>query len=194
MKKISYLAAILAIMAMHSCNNPSNKDSVSMAENANKEKIDTLKSGFDTHKDAQKENSEFAVKAADGGMLEVELGKIALTNASHQDVKDFGQMMVTDHTKINDELKALAKRKDIVLPPTTSNDNTKLISDLNGKKGTEFDKDYIDHMVKDHEKDIEEFEEVAKNSTDMDIKEFANKTLPTLRNHLAAAKKIKDKM
>lgn len=201
MKKLNYLAALLILWAMHACNNPQSQDSVSLAKDANKENdslayTDTSVIGlneFDTSMRTYND-SDFAIKAADGGMLEVQLGKIALTNASNQGVKDFGQMMVDDHTKANNELMALAKQKGIVLPPAPSQKSVDHIKNLNEKTGTEFDKDYIDHMISDHEEDITLFENASENATDEDIKAFANKTLPTLRNHLAAAKMLKDKL
>ncbi len=200
MKKLSYLLALF-IIGMQACNNPQNKDSVSMAEDANTENdsvgyLDSPTVGIGGLDSLNGSNTDldFAIKAADGGMLEVQLGKLAATHASDQGVKDFGQRMVDDHSKVNNELMTLAKQKNIVLPPTPSQKNVDLIADLNGRKGSEFDKSYIDHMVSDHEEDIELFENASKNATDEDIKAFANKTLPTLRTHLAAAKTLKDKL
>src|SRR5690606_19368134 len=105
-----------------------------------------------------------------------------------------GKLMVKDHTRINKDLAALAKKKGIVLPPTSSEKSIDLIENLNDKTGNEFDKDYIDLMVNDHEKVIDLFENSLKNTLDDDIKEFINKTLPFVKTHLAAAKVLKEKL
>src|SRR5690606_17748039 len=123
-----------------------------------------------------------------------QLGKIALTNSSNQDVKDFGQMMIDDHTKANNELMALAKEKNITLPPAPSQKSVKRIKDLNEKTGGDFDKDYINFMVSDHESVISSFENASNKTADADIRSFVDKTLPILRNHLTAAKALKDKL
>jgi len=197
MKQLSYLIAITMLAwSMQACNNnPKSKDSVEMAEDANSNG-DT--SAFRTvpdmgimDEDTSYDDAGFAVKAADAGLTEVQLGKIALTNAMDQTVKDFGQMMVDDHTKANNELMALAKKKDIVLPSVPGEDHVKHIRDLNDKKGKDFDNDYIDMMVKDHKDVISLFERAEKNATDADIKAFATKTLPVLRKHLATSESLK---
>lgn len=200
MKKLIYLAVVLMAALMQNCNNQP-KDSVSMAKDANNKNdsvvnVDAIVVGLDEFKTpiSVYSDADFAVEAADGGILEVQLGKMAETKASHQDVKDYGKLMVDDHTKINNELTILAKRKDILLPPTPSNKNINLIKKLNKKMGRDFDKNYINHMVSDHKKDINLFEEASKNTIDKDIKAFAVKTLPILRSHLAAAKIVKEKL
>jgi putative membrane protein len=135
---------------------------------------------------------EFAVEAANGGMLEVKLGELAHTNGSTQSVKDFGKMMITDHTKAGDELKALAQRKNITLPSALSNKSQHEYDKLAKKTGHEFDKEYIDLMVEDHKGDINEFEEEASEGKDPDIKNWAASALPVLRHHLDAAKSTND--
>lgn len=200
MKKLSYLLLFtIAAWSMQACNNANRKDSVELAEDAN-ENLDSPDvstvgdpnlgvTTTDSYNDA-----DFAIEAADGGLMEVQLGKIALKNAADQGVKDFGQMMVDDHSKANEELKAIAKQKNITLPPAPGEKNIQHIKDLNAKMGSEFDTDYIDMMVEDHEKDINLFERAAKSAEDADIKAFAAKTLPVLRQHLAAAKTLKDQL
>lgn len=196
MKQLSYLIAITMLAwSMQACNNnPKSKDSVEMAEDANSSEDTTAFRTVpdmgvvdqDTYDDAG-----FAVKAADAGLTEVQLGKIALTNAMDQTVKDFGQMMVDDHTNANNELMALAKKKDIVLPSVPGEDHVKHIRDLNDKKGNDFDNDYIDMMVKDHKDVINLFERAEKSASDAEIKAFATKTLPVLRKHLTTAESLK---
>ncbi|HVE57775.1 MAG TPA: DUF4142 domain-containing protein [Pyrinomonadaceae bacterium] len=134
----------------------------------------------------------FWTKAAQGGMAEVELGKLALQKAQNADVKKFAQMMVTDHTKANDELKALAAKKSVVLP-TDIGSHKSTVDDLSKLSGADFDKAYVDAMVDDHKEDVEFFDDNTDNS-DADIKAFTTKTLPTLKKHLEMINGIKAKM
>jgi putative membrane protein len=133
-------------------------------------------------------------EAANGGMAEVELGKVASTKAANAEVKKFGQMMVTDHSKANEELKALAAKKGVDLPKEVDSSHKSIMDSLKNKTGADFDKEYVEEMVDDHEKDVAAFEDKAKNAKDADVKAFAEKTLPTLRKHLDAIKAIQAKM
>jgi len=152
----------------------------------------------DTNKDkVSSKDMKFINKAATGGEMEVALGKLAATKATNDDVKKFGQTMVDDHTKANDELKSLAKGKGIDL--TKAEDKaTKMESTEEGKlakkEGDAFDKAYMEMMVKDHEDDVKDFEKASKNADDAELKSWAGKTLPTLQQHLQMAKDIKAKL
>ena len=137
---------------------------------------------------------EFMDDAAIGGMAEVELGKLAATKATNPEVKKFAQMMVDDHTKANTELKALAAKKNKTLPAELDSSHKSTMDDLKGKSGADFDQDYVESMVDDHEEDVAAFEKQAQNSSDPDVKAFAAKTLPTLKKHLDAIKAIQAKM
>ena len=186
MKKITLSALFLAsIITFSSCNSSEKKDSTEQAEDANEAKFDDTKLEDDT---------EFAVAAADGGMFEVELGKLAEKNAVSKGVKDFGAMMVKDHSKANDELKALASQKNITLPDSLSEDKQKKYNDLAEKKGTDFDKAYVSLMVDDHKMDIKEFEEASKDAKDAEVKAWAAGKLPTLNHHLETVQNLKDKL
>ena len=137
---------------------------------------------------------DFMHEAAIGGMTEVELGKLASTKGANAEVKKFGQMMVTDHSKANAELKALAAKKNVTLPTEPDSSHKSILDDMTGKSGADFDADYVDAMVDDHEDDVAAFEKQAQNATDPDVKAFAAKTLPTLKKHLEAIKAIQSKM
>ncbi|WPU95716.1 DUF4142 domain-containing protein [Mucilaginibacter sabulilitoris] len=141
-----------------------------------------------------KDDAKFAVAAANGGIAEVELGTLAQQKAVNQKVKDFGGMMVSDHSKANEEMKALAKSKGITLPTKIDSDEQKVKDNLSSKSGADFDKAYVDNMIEDHKNDIKEFEDATKNLKDPDLKAFAVKTLPTLKMHLEAIQKIHDTM
>ncbi len=143
---------------------------------------------------SMKDDRDFVMEAANGGMMEVELGKYAAAHATSAKVKEFGNMMVTDHTKANDELKSIAASKNITIPATMDEDTQKKVTDLESKKGADFDKAYVDMMVDDHQEDIDKFKKEATDGNDADVKAFAAKTLPVLQKHLDSIKSIKDGM
>jgi putative membrane protein len=141
-----------------------------------------------------KDDQEFLTKAAEGGIAEVNLGQLAASKATSDDVKTFGNQMVSDHGKANDELKNLAQQKNVVLPTGPGKEGEDANGKLSGKSGKDFDKAYMDDMVKDHEKDIKEFEKASKNAKDPDVKTWATNTLPTLKHHLDMAKATQKKI
>ena len=130
------------------------------------------------------QDEKFIMDAAKGGMMEVEMGRIAAQKASSADVKSFGQRMVTDHGKANDQLKQIAAQKGVTLPTALPADMRKEMDKVSKLSGAEFDKMYMSHMLKDHHKDISEFEKEASKGADSSVKSFAQTTLPTLREHL----------
>jgi putative membrane protein len=135
------------------------------------------------------ELSGFAKKAAVGGMAEVELGRLATEKASSARVKEFGQRMVDDHSKANDELKQAASAQGIDLPSEIDAKTKATIDKLSKLSGAEFDKAYMKDMVEDHEHDVAEFAKAAKHS-DSPVGSFAGKALPTLRDHLKMARDV----
>ena len=139
-------------------------------------------------------DKDFVMKAANGGMAEVAGGQTATQKATNADVKAFGQRMVTDHGKANDELKQLATTKGLALPSTTDAEHQKKIDDLSKKSGKDFDKAYMADMVKDHEEDVAEFQKQSKSAQDPDLKAWVTKTLPTLQDHLRMAKETQKKV
>jgi putative membrane protein len=129
-------------------------------------------------------DAAFYKSAAEGGIAEVELGKLAQEKSSSQSVKDFGAMMVSDHSAANEKLKGIAGAKDMQLPSSPSIGQMATKAKLEVLSGATFDKSYIRGMVKDHEEDIKEFQQEAASGRDPDAKAFAKATLPTLRAHL----------
>jgi putative membrane protein len=140
------------------------------------------------------DDQEFVNKAAQGGMAEVMLGQMASSKGTSPDVKNFGNRMVSDHGKANDELKQLAQNKGMALPADVDADSKKMSDKLSKASGADFDKQYISGMVDDHEKDVKEFEKESKDAKDPDLKAWASKTLPTLQDHLKMAKDTKAKL
>ena len=135
----------------------------------------------------------FVKKAAQGGMAEVELGKLATQKASSEDVKKFGQRMVDDHTKANDQLKQIAGNKGVTLPTDLDSKDQALKDRLSKLDGDKFDQAYMKNMVRDHTKDVSEFRKESTSGKDSDLKSFASQTLPTLEDHLKEAKNIAPK-
>lgn len=188
MKKLSYLLLLAALAA--GCGN-AHKDSAEKADSTNL----TKDSADKTHpassgQEISGDDASFAVKAAAGGLMEVELGKLALQKTSSPAIKDFAGMMVKDHSAANAELAALAKSKHIVLPQKLDDEGNQLRSELSAKSGRDFDQAYADAMVKDHEQDTTAFVRGIKVAKYPEMMAFAKKTLPILKMHLAMAKKI----
>ena len=136
----------------------------------------------------------FVMEAAKGGMAEVELGRLATEKASNADVKQFGQRMVDDHGKANDELKSLASQKNVTLPTELDAKSKATQERLSKLSGDAFDKAYMTEMVNDHNKDVGEFSRASKTAKDADVKSFAEKTLPTLQDHQKMAKEVAAKV
>lgn len=149
---------------------------------------DRMKSGSDM---VPMPDQHFMMKAAQGGMAEVQLGKLATQNASSQAVKDFGQKMVDDHSKANDELKGLAARKNVTLPTSLDAKDQATMDRLSKLTGAAFDRAYMRDMVADHKKDIADFQREASSGADPDVKTWASNTLPTLQQHLQLAQSTK---
>ncbi|HTG33162.1 MAG TPA: DUF4142 domain-containing protein [Thermoanaerobaculia bacterium] len=139
-------------------------------------------------------DTKFMKEAAMGGMEEVELGQLAAQKASSPEVKNFGQHMVDDHSKANDQLKQLAAQKGVTLPTSMSASQKQEMNRLSKLSGAAFDSAYVSMMVKDHKKDVAEFQKESKNGKDSDVKSWASTTLPTLEDHLKMVQDIHSTM
>jgi putative membrane protein len=177
--KLFFLASVSVFL--FSCNH--NRTTHKIANTMNESGM--MVKNNDTGKD-----NDFVKDAASGGMMEVELGKYAEENALNPRVKSFGEMMVRDHSKANEELRSIATNKNIELPGAGEDKHEHMLTDLQKKTGKDFDKAYMKMMVDDHQKDIDEFQKQAENSNDPDLKAFASKCLPILQTHLDSAKSI----
>ena len=131
-------------------------------------------------------DKSFMKEAAQGGMMEVEMGKMAQQKGKSAEVKKIGSTMVADHTKANNELMGIAKKKGVDLSKEKA--KMKKLNDAN------FDKEYIDAMVKDHQEDLSAFQAEAKNGGDADVKGFASKTSVVIQKHLNMVKSAQAKM
>jgi putative membrane protein len=208
MKTTIFSSLAICAMALFACQSPSNNnntttDSVGAINRApDNTGMDRDMATPDSARTAQGNQStqgtqgtvddkthSFMNDAAIGGMAEVQLGKLAQENGMNPRVKNFGEMMVRDHSAANDDLKAIARQKNVTLPDNLGKHQDHY-NDLSKKKGADFDKAYMKMMVDDHQDDIKAFEKIAENGTDPDIKTFASQKLPTLRKHLDSAKAI----
>ncbi len=194
MKKLSYVfLTAAAAFVMSSCNNTP-KDAKQSADSLNKTKDTTSNVAATGGIAVTSDDAKFATNAADGGMAEVALAKLALQKTTNPQINDFANMMVKDHSAANDALTAIAKNKSITLPTAVSADDQKAMDDLSKKSGKDFDKAYVDAMIDGHKKALSLFEDAAKNCKDADLKAFAANTAPTVQMHLDAIDKIKDNM
>jgi putative membrane protein len=138
---------------------------------------------------------EFVKKAATDGLAEVEMGKLAQQQATDPQVKAFGKKLVADHSKANEELTSIASAKGLDVPKAPGMMQKATMEKFQHDKGKDFDKHFAQHMVKDHEEAISLFEKAANDpGMDPDLRAFAKKTLPTLREHLKAAQMLEGKL
>jgi putative membrane protein len=151
-------------------------------------------SGAAASSPSNKSDQEFVTKAAQGNSAEVELGKIVAAKSKTPSVKQFAQMMVKDHTTALNELQELAQSKNLNFNDDLPDDAKALQAKLSSDTGKQLDKDYMDGMVEDHQKDIQEFTGQLQNAKDPDVKQWASKTLPTLQKHLEKAQQIDSKL
>ena len=184
-KRLLPLLACTFLFAV-ACNDTETTDSKEVAEEKNEAAAENSDGAL------KEDDTDFVVETASSGLMEVQLGEMAAKSATAANVKEFAQMMVTDHSKANEELKALAGQKGIAIPSTPGEKHMGHINSMQEKKGADFDRDYMKMMVEHHEEDVSEFEEASQSAKDPDIKAFAAKTLPVLRQHLEKARSIRD--
>ena len=169
-------AAALAAMGIPALNTP--------AQGADTGKADTRAPALD------KADAKFLNDAAAGNLFEVTLGQMAVKQASNDEVKKFGQRMVDDHSKLNDQTQKVAQLKSVALPHELGKQQKTEVDKFAKLSGVAFDKAYMQHMVDEHEKDVKEFKARATEASDPDVKRLAATTLPTLEEHLRLAKDI----
>ena len=146
---------------------------------------------------AQKVNAgdeQFMKEAATGGLAEAELGRLAARKAKNAQVRAFGNRMVRDHSKANLQLKALARRKHVVLPTMPAEEQKTEKANLSKLSGADFDREYMRLMVEDHDKDVSAFQQKSGDAGDADLKAWVTKTLPTLQEHQRMAHEIQGKL
>ena len=176
---MKYVVIIAALFSITACNS-NHADSTEQAKNVNKERFDT----------PMENDALFCTEAAAAGLTEVQLGELALSRSGSERVKDFGRSMKDDHTTANNELKDLASKKGIAIPATLDKKGQDAYDGLNKKSGADFDKAYMDQMVKDHEMVLKKFREEADDGKDAEIKAWAATKVPVLEHHLQMARDL----
>ena len=184
LKTSLFATTFVAALSIVSCGgNMEVEDSKEIAEESNNEKFEN----------AEEDDADFLVSAAEINLEEIQLGQLAQTNSSMPDVIELGKMMEEEHTKALEDLKILADKKQITIPTTITTDGMDAYDKLKDKVGVDFDKAYCDMMVNGHEDAIREFEKGSTDSEDSDIKSWASTTLVSLRNHLDHSVACQDK-
>jgi putative membrane protein len=136
----------------------------------------------------------FLKEAATGGLMEVELGRLATEKASSPEVKQFGQRMVDDHSKANQQLSTIAQQKNVQVPTELTGKAKADVDRLSKLSGEQFDRAYMQMMVRDHRKDVSDFRKQSTSAKDSDVKSFASQTLPTLEDHLKMAEQTQSSL
>lgn len=131
----------------------------------------------------------FVHKAAEDGKAEVQLAELAAQRASHAEVKAFAQKLVDQHSKVNSELTSIAAQKNVKLDD--DDDQDRAYKRLSKKSGHEFDQEFVEHMIDEHEKCIRMFEKASADAKDSDVRAFASKHLDHLRTHLQEAQSLR---
>src|ERR1017187_667299 len=129
-------------------------------------------------------DKDFILAAAQGGMTEVKLGELVAQKGLRADVKEFGQMMVKDHSAINDDLKALAAKEGVTLPDSLDAKHQGMVDKLAALTGSAFDDAYVAAMIKGHKKDAKAFKAESTARQGADIKSFLDKSIPVVESHL----------
>lgn len=185
--KLSILITI--VIAFTSCNNNPGKDIAEKADSANTANYDD-----NLKQDAapvDKKSADFVVNAVSGGMTEMQLAKLAKEKTISRNVKDYADMIVNDHGVLNDQLKAISSGLHVVLKPPPNEEMQTKLQLLNKHKAKDFDKDFLDMMVKDHEKTIQLFEHASKDVNNAEVKTLIDNALPQLNKHLDSARVLK---
>jgi putative membrane protein len=136
------------------------------------------------------QDKAFLRKAAEGGLAEIQLGKLATERASADDVKAFGQKMVDDHTRLNESMVPIAQSKGVVLPRKMNKADQAEYEKLGTLSGEDFDKEYIAYMVKDHHTDLRDFRAESVSTNDPDLKAAVDKAAFVIRDHMILADKL----
>ncbi len=187
MKRFIVLSLMaLFVVTFQECNNPEKTDAKGKesAENT----METM------GRDSINADTEFMVKAANGGMMEVEAGKLAQQKGASSAVKEFGAKMAADHSRAHGELQALAATKNITLPVIPGEEVRTHLAEMSSIEGVQFYKHYMDMMVNDHDLIVEMFEEAARDARDADLRTWVTSIIPILKEHQTAAKTVKGKL
>ncbi|TKK64416.1 DUF4142 domain-containing protein [Ilyomonas limi] len=201
MKK-TYLAFAFAAATLLACNSGTSSNTAdstttfndsnntSAMNNGNDTSATTMNSMNTDTKPVSDMDKQFMMDAAAAGNTEVMAGQVAQNMAKNDRVKNFANMMVNDHTKAGNELKTLASQKNVTLPDSVMPKQHDALEGLRKTSAKNFDKEYIDMMVKDHKEAVSKFQMASEKCDNGDVKTWAANTLPTLKMHLDSAQAI----
>jgi putative membrane protein len=149
-----------------------------------------LSAADDEKKGKESGDKEFASKVCASSMAEVNLSELAARLASNPAVRQFAQRMIADHRRASQEMLQMANRRSITLPKGMDDEHQKCFDKLKKLSGAEFDREYMEAMVKDHEKAVEAFEKESKDGKDEAMKRWATQLTPIMKRHLEMARKV----
>lgn len=143
---------------------------------------------------ADHDSKKFLAESAQDGIAEIRICKLALQKSQNADVKKFAQRMITDHTRMDNEIKALAQKKGLTLPTDPTIKQRLTYDTVSVLSGHLFDREFMSHNVSDHETDVKDFKEQIDQGNDPDVKAFAAQGLKTLQTHLQLSKEVEQKV
>ena len=196
MKTTKHLLGLLCaatLLATTACNNtPTETDTTATTSEAGADAMNTMPGDTSMMNNDMPvmTDQEFMKKVAEGGHNEMGLSKVALDKGVTGETKTFANMMVQDHTKAGNELKPIAAQKNVDLPMDMDAEHKTLQDQMNNLSGEQLQQQYAQQMVTDHEKTVAVFQSEIQNGQDADVKAFAQKTLPTIQEHLDMARKL----
>jgi putative membrane protein len=194
MRAVLLGCSILSISFLCGCEKSTNVNQTTANANSAINANATAQTSPVTTAPTKRSDSNFVSTVAMDGMAEVELGRLAIQKAKSPEVKQFAQKMVADHSKANVELKQLASNKDVTLPAEPNAQQKADKDRLSKLSGAEFDREYMALMATAHNKAVAAFEDEARDGRETDVKAWASKILPTLREHQTLAKQIAAKI
>ncbi|MDR3694428.1 DUF4142 domain-containing protein [Mucilaginibacter sp.] len=171
-----------------------NKAQIASTDSANKAQISSSDSSLKASKSLKEDASKFLVKSYEAGIYEIQLSELAATNALDPDVKNLAIALVTNHKAINSRISAISASANFLLPAAMNADHQKNLQALGKLTGADFDKKYINTVVSGHENAVSDYKDAYKNLSEGDTRTFAGETLPKIEDHLAMAKKVKDRI
>jgi putative membrane protein len=184
------MAVVTAFFAV-ACENQSDRTAENNRKNEQQQQQDNQQSMENPFKMSPE---EFAKKAYETNLKEVQLGELATKKATDKEVKNFAQTAIKDHKDANNKLMPIAKNKNVQIPATLPENEMKDIQDLKQKTGVEFSKEYIDKVVNMHEETVDLYKKASENLQDPELSNYASEMLPHLQHHLESAKNIQKKL
>lgn len=194
MQRIMIFVTLTALVCVAGCTPAENTNTSNLNTNNSNRAAASPTTTPASSAPARRDDRAFAMEVAQNGIAEIALARLAARNAQSADVKRFAQRVITDHTKVGNELKPIAASKGITLPADMKPEQKATVTRLTALKGAEFDREFMTVMGESHDKSVTAFQEVARDGTDPEIKAFAAKTLPTLQEHQKMAHDIHGKL